>query len=74
VLVGDDASEDKTGEVARGLHSHDPRMPRLQDFDLWIRLLKHHGFRYVPVEQFSTVRHSDGISKQDDRLNRAGEG
>jgi glycosyltransferase involved in cell wall biosynthesis len=59
-------------DVAVKVGGFDPLMPRLQDFDLWIRLLANHGFRYVPVEQFRTVRHADGISNQDDRLNRAG--
>lgn len=59
-------------DVAVKVGGFDSRLPRLQDLDLWIRLLANHGFRYVPVEQFRTVRHSSGISNQDDRLNRAG--
>lgn len=46
----------------------DPSLPRLQDFDLWTRILARSAAVEVPEVLFETVRDGSGISASTDRL------
>lgn len=46
----------------------DPSLPRLQDFDLWTRILARYAAVEVPEVLFETVRDGSGISASTDRL------
>lgn len=50
----------------------DEALPRLQDFDLWTRLLGEHPAVEVPSVLFETVRDGSGISSDPERLASAG--
>jgi glycosyltransferase involved in cell wall biosynthesis len=49
----------------------DERLPRLQDFDLWVRILAHTDYVYVPRILVHTVRSVGGISTRSDALAEA---
>ncbi len=51
----------------------DEALPRLQDFDLWLRLWGLGGFAYVPEPLVTTRWLAGGISTRTDALVRAGE-
>lgn len=51
----------------------DPHLPRLQDFDLWTRLLSRFSAVEVPEVLFEMLRDDAGISASDDRLITAAE-
>lgn len=46
----------------------DPSLPRLQDFDLWTRILARYAAVEVPEVLFETVRDGSGISASTERL------
>jgi glycosyltransferase involved in cell wall biosynthesis len=50
----------------------DPDMPRLQDFDLWIRVLTLGAAVKIPTVLFRTYRDPQGISSQPARFRAAG--
>ena len=49
----------------------DPELPRLQDFDLWVRLMAAHSVVEVPEVLFAVRRGENGISASSDRLSAA---
>lgn len=55
-------------ECFRDVGGFDPELPRLQDFDLWTRLLAKWQAVEVPEVLFEMHRGGDGISVSDERL------
>jgi glycosyltransferase involved in cell wall biosynthesis len=49
----------------------DERLPRLQDFDLWVRVLARTDYVYVPRILVRTLRSAGGISTRSDVLGEA---
>ncbi len=59
-------------EAFRASGGFDEALPRLQDFDLWTRLLAEGRAVEVPRVLFETVRDGSGISSDPERLAAAG--
>lgn len=49
-------------EVFRAAGGFDPALPRLEDFDLWTRILNRHAAVMVPEVLFESVRDDAGLS------------
>lgn len=60
-------------EAFQAVGGFDPQLPRLQDFDLFTRLLGEYQAVEVPRVLFEMLRGEEGISGSDERLLAAGE-